>query len=209
MLLLVTLAGGGGCSGYPPPTPALPGRTPADQADRKLLLRYGQELEYRTRLGAADLQYVDDGVLVAIEPQVGAAKISEAELEDGRIVARFHKGSGGSLPRFALTTEDTVSYWLVYRKNGQYYGRFFSAGSDTTYRITVDWHDGRPGGHEGEDEMLRHNLGWKQAIAQWRIGAPYIQGGPARKGGVNAVPVVAKLGAAWVTCSAFGCCKTD
>jgi hypothetical protein len=166
-------------------------------------------MEYRSRLGAADLQYIDDGVLTAIEPQVGASKISEQELKDGRIVARFHKETGGSLPRYGLTSKDTVSYWLVYERDGQFYGRFFSDFADTTYRISVDWHDGRPGGHDGEDEKLRENLGWQQAIAQWRIAAPYIQGGPVRKGGVNAVPVLAQAGSAWVTCSQFGCCKTD
>ncbi len=207
-VLLAGLLGAGGC-GYPPPTPPLPDRARAATADRQTLLRYGGALEFRSRLGAADVQYLDDGVLAGIEPQVGAYKISEEALAEGRIVARFRKGSGGSLPRFALLTQDTVSYWLVYRKDGEYYGRFISESSDTTYRISVDWHDGRPGGHLGEDEQLSHNLSWKQSIAQWRLAAPYIQSGPARKGGQNSVPVVAGSHTGWVTCTLFGCCKTD
>ena len=190
---------------YPPATAPIPGGSPPATTDRGTLFGYGQALEFRTRLGAADVQYVDESILAAIEPQVGSYKISRADLAEGRIVARFRKAASGSLRRFALLAGDTVSYWLVYQQGDDYYGRFISASFDTTYQIAVDWHT------DDASEMLAHNLEWEQAIAQWRVAAPWITGGPARRGGVNSavVPVVARGTVGWVTCTAYGCCKTD
>jgi hypothetical protein len=192
---------------YSTPVPPSPGGDPGRQ-DKNRIIDYAQKLPYRTRLGAAARQLLpEEKVIVQIEPQLASFKLSRGELDEGRVVARFHKARGGSVRRFGLGEADTVSYWLVYRKGDQYYGRFVSQSVDTTYRIEVTH-------HSEPDAGLEHNLPWAQAIAQFQYreeGFEEHEGRDKRRGDMTPMRDLAVAGGTtgWVTCSPYDCCRTQ
>ena len=193
LLILVVLTAGCGVQ----PTTSTTGQVSAAPADKQQLIAYGESRQYWTRFGAADRQLIDGKILATAEPEVNSFKLTKEELASGRIIGRFHKAPGGELRRFGLLDADTLSYWTVSMEDGRYMGRFVSESFDTTYAITVDWHDVPIKGAPASEP----NLPWGQSIAQWRFTIP--------PGGGTPFALVEGSGSAWMTCSAFGCCRTN
>ena len=136
--------------GQEPRRPAVVSAGPPAMGEKAALLAYAGSLSYWVQLGAADQRPIDDeGVVAKIEPEDEAYMYSEAQLDSGRVVARISKSAPVPVLRFGLGATDTVSYWMVFKKEGKYYGHFFSESgtADTTYQISIDWHDGR-GAHQ-------------------------------------------------------------
>lgn len=206
VLLLPALLALSACV-YAPPLPPSPGRDPGSQ-DRQRVIAYAEKLPYRTRLGAAARQLLpEEKVIVQIEPELASFRLGREQLDEGRVVARFHKARGGSVRRFGLGESDTVSYWLVYRKGDAYVGRFVSQSVDTTYRIEVSHHS------EAESGLSR-NQPWVQAIAQFQYREEGFMEHEGRgKGGddpnrlINLAAGGGTIG--WVTCSPYDCCRTQ
>jgi hypothetical protein len=204
--LLFSLLTLSGC-GYTVPLPPSPGGDPGRQ-DKNRIIEYASRLPYRSRLGAASRQLLpEEQVVVQIEPQLASYRLSRGELDQGRVVARFHKARGGSVRRFGLGEADTVSYWLVYRKGDAYYGRFISQSVDTTYRIEVTH-------HTEPDKGLERNLPWAQAIAQFQYreeGFEEHEGQGKGGSGMTLMRAAASAGGTtgWVTCSPYDCCRTQ
>ncbi len=192
---------------YAPPLPPSPGRDPGAQ-NRQRVIEYAQNLPYRTRLGAAARQLLpEEQVVVQIEPELASYRLGRQELDEGRVVARFHKSRGGSVRRFGLGEADTVSYWLVYRKGDAYFGRFVSQSVDTTYRIEVSHH------REAERGLSR-NQPWVQAIAQFQYREDGYEEHEGHAKGASEGPQLLNIAAAgrtigWVTCSPYDCCRTQ
>ncbi len=181
------------CSNQPTATSGGRAAAPADQQQ---LLAYAQNQQFWTRLGAADRAIIDDSVDVIIEPEASNFKLTRQELAAGRIVARFIKTGGGEVRRLGLLDKDTVSYWTVSQQGNDYVGRFVSASFDTSYAITIDWHDSTSKGLAPSEP----NLPWTMSIAQWRFDP--------ETGGGTPFPLVASKGTGWATCTAWGCCRT-
>jgi hypothetical protein len=174
------------------------------------VLEFARKLPYRTRLGAAAQQILTadnqapdaNGVVVRLEPELNSFLLTQKQLDDGSIVGRFRKLSGGAIRRFALGSEDRESFWIVYRQGERYVGRFISASMDTSYTIVFDH-------HLEPEEGLNQNLPWAQAIAQFE----YLTTGPGpdqKRRGDGALPLLVEGGGtAWVSCTANGCCRVN
>ncbi len=162
----------GACK-YPPPTAPIPGGEPPASAPKEVLLRYGSSLEFRLREVVSDHDVVLDpqypraaaeslAVLVAVEPQIGVHQLTEEQLRQGRIVARFRKGPRGSLPSYGLAEGDTLSYWVMYY-DGRWKGRFISQSMDTKRNAEYDPHKE----YDYRKEGLSKPIVYKQAAAKW------------------------------------------
>lgn len=198
-----------GCHGpYGSPSPRLPG---LPRAEVPGVLKYGASLPYRTRLGASARQILAADtpavgpreVIVKLEPELNSWRLTEGQLAEGSVIARFHKESDGALRRFGLAESDTESFWIVYRKGDAYMGRFVSASMDTTYAIRFETHD-------SAEKGMKENLPWAQAIAQFEyLGTTVERNSKQRGDGFPTFSIEGGGGTAWVSCTILGCCRSQ
>src|SRR5258707_2666412 len=114
-----------GAMGGTRPTPAAPPGfeavldTATKQPSSQSLRDYVSKLDFETRYEAGDEQrlavgrYPDlhYGPLVAIQPEVGNYTITEADLHQGRIIARFINSSDSGYPKLGLAPKSTTYWW--------------------------------------------------------------------------------------------------
>ena len=106
----------------PRPTPAPGVAIAADAAGKQALLTYGHSLEFDTSVIATDEQYMIlpgavIGPWLSVQPEIGSAAISHADLVQGRIVGRATlRGTRGTVVAYAYVDSGTTGWrglWAV------------------------------------------------------------------------------------------------
>lgn len=129
-----------GATGPAVKTPA-PAFASFDRAPVDSILDYAQGLEYDTDKGVSDLQALavykpggkrcpegcTYGPVVSIQPQVGAAFLTDDELKTGRVIARFVNEDTLAYDKLNLSPGSTTYYVVVNTGGAQWTGYFISA----------------------------------------------------------------------------------
>jgi len=193
-LSLIILTGLGACTAppavVPPKQPHTLAIDPAQPAARDSVLALGRRQVYDENIGAAARTVLESAIDVTLEPMDDAYAADSATLARGVVVARFINHGQDSLPRLGLAP-GAVTYWLIYRRDGQLLSDFIADAKDARYdrsAVPTDLHiPTRP---------------WRQTIAQWQLP------GPVAGMGAGAMHLVVASGSQpWISCIQRGCCK--
>lgn len=184
MLLVGLVACAPGGRPLPVPIPRPGDNLPS----RDAILEIGRRQSYDQNPGASDRAIVQYDIEVTIEPQEGTYRQNEAQLARGAVVAELRNHSKKPLLSYALAPGGS-SYWVVYRKQGQWLSAFISETDKSLDRFdvpTVIHPPTRP---------------WRQSIAQWQLSGILSR---SRPGGDE---TMATQLLPWTTCIEKGCCK--
>jgi hypothetical protein len=193
-LSLIILTGLGACTAppavVPPKQPETLGIDPAQPAARDSVLALGRRQVYDENIGAAARTVLESAIDVTLEPMDDAYAADSATLAKGVVVARFINHGQDSLPRLGLAP-GAVTYWLIYRRDGQLLSDFIADAKDAHYdrsAVPTDLHiPTRP---------------WRQTIAQWQLP------GPVAGMGAGATHLLVEAASQpWISCIQRGCCK--
>jgi len=172
---------------YPQPTkaPSFGNLAQGAQAEvSRLVVSYGESLEFDALLGAGDEQLLHVGAcpgpcghgpLARIEPERGAAALDTTQLAAGRVVARIVNGDTVGYPKLGVRP-NSVTYWWVDKSAGEWRSLFVSSvpGAEPVVRpLRFDYHPEAP---------------WRRALARW-VWDPGDE-------------------EAWATCTNSRCCRT-
>jgi hypothetical protein len=177
--------------GRPIPAP-LP--VPAEQLPeaRDRVIELARKEPFDAQPGASDRALLETGEEVTIEPQDGIYRLHDAQLAEGRVVAKFVNHSDKPVRRYALFPKGT-SFWVVYQVKGEWLSAYIANSQDRSLdRFNL--------------ATVRHPAprNWRQAIAQWQLPDAYP---PMRPGGAVMMRTLAtgKL-QPWTSCTDDGCC---
>ena len=180
------------CAGGPPLPSPIPAPQDGSLPPREVVLKAARGQEYDVNPGASDRAVIDDeGSDVTIEPQLGAYRIDEADLAQGRVIGTFSNNSGHAIPSLGLAPH-ARAYWFVYRRGAEWYSWLVADGSDSKLdqpRVPTRFH--------------RPTRAWRQSIAQWQL-ADVLDHPKGPGGGADILTTVTHP---WVTCTVLGCCS--
>ncbi|MEO8636620.1 MAG: hypothetical protein ABI587_15190 [Gemmatimonadales bacterium] len=170
--------------------PATIGIDPGQPGARDSVLALGQRQVYDANIGAAARTLLESDIDVTIEPMDDAYLADSVTLAQGVVVARFINHSPDSLPRLGLAP-NAMSYWLIYRRDGQLFSDFVAEATDARYdRTSVP------------TDLHVPTRAWRQSISQWQPPVPV-----AGMGAGVAHLLLASGSLPWTTCGDQGCCK--
>ena len=174
----------------PPHQPETLGIDPGEPAARDSVLALGKRQVYDANIGAAARTVLENEIDVTIEPMDDSYLADSVTLARGLVVARFINHGQDSLPRLGLAP-GAMTYWLIYRRNGQLLSDFIADARDAHYDrtgVTTDLHV--------------PTRDWRQSLAQWQL--------PGSVAGMGAGAIPLLVGAPfqpWIACIQRGCCK--
>ena len=173
-----------------PNPPATLGIDPSQPGARDSVLALGKRQSYDGNIGAAARTVLENAIDVTLEPMDDAYAADSVTLAQGVVIARFVNHGQDSLARLGLAP-GSVTYWLVYRRDGQLLSDLVADTKDAHFdRLGV------------LTDLHIPTRAWRQSIAQWQ------EPGPVDGFGAGASHLVVAAGMQpWIACLQRGCCK--
>jgi hypothetical protein len=159
---------------------------------RDQVLELARKEHFDPQPGASDRAVLPTGEEVTVQPQDGIYRLTDKQLAQGRVVAKFVNNDDKPVRRYALFPKGT-SYWVVYQLKGEWLSAFIADNRDRS----MDRFNLATVRHPAPRE-------WRQAIAQWQLTDAYSM--IMQPGGAMSRAVALGLLGPWTACAKDGCC---